>query len=79
MTIFLTYAQQLGLNMEQFEKDVKDPAVKERIMRDVESGKALKINATPSFFLNGAKLSNIRSYEDLSNLVRSELSKSSKQ
>lgn len=75
MSIFVAYAAELGLDMERFTKDVKDPAIAERIKRDLASGTALRVNATPSFFLNGIQISGIRSYQDFSDQVRTEISK----
>ena len=79
MSLFVAYAAEIGLDMERFAKDVKDPAVAERIKRDLASGTTLQVNATPSFFLNGAQIPAIRSYQDFSNLIRSELSKNPNQ
>lgn len=75
MSIFIAYAAEIGLDMERFSKDIKDPTITERIKRDIASGKTLNVNATPSFFLNGTQISGIRSYQDFSDRVRTELSK----
>lgn len=75
MSIFVAYASEIGLDMEKFAKDVRDPIIIERIKRDLMAGTALKVNSTPSFFLNGSQISGIRSYQDFSDRVRTELSK----
>lgn len=54
--LFRTYAEQLGLDLALFDAAVADPKTEERIMADVADGKALGVNATPTFFLNGEKL-----------------------
>lgn len=47
---------QLGLNMEQFEKDLADGKYKDKIQQDVNDGLSLGVNSTPTFFLDGKKL-----------------------
>lgn len=53
---FRIYAQELGLDMDQFDTDVAAEKTKERIRRDVADGKALGVTGTPTFFLDGKKL-----------------------
>jgi len=62
-SLFTHYANQLGLNMEQFAQDTNSSEVKNRVARDRDSGNKLGVNATPTFFLNGKKLENPRGYE----------------
>jgi protein-disulfide isomerase len=54
--LFRTYAEELGLDMDQFDTDVAAEETKERIRRDVADGKALGVTGTPTFFLDGKKL-----------------------
>ncbi|MFK0004596.1 DsbA family protein [Paenarthrobacter sp. NPDC090522] len=54
--LFRTYAQQLGLDMARYDAALADPSVKDRISRDVADGRALGVTGTPTFFLNGKKL-----------------------
>jgi protein-disulfide isomerase len=54
--LFRTYAEQLGLDLAKFDAAVTDPGTEERILADIEDGKALGVNGTPTFFLNGEKL-----------------------
>lgn len=46
-------ANSLGLNMEQFNKDVQDPAIARVIARDRTEGEQMLIRAVPSLFVNG--------------------------
>jgi len=48
--IFAQYAQSLGITVNQFKKDIDSDAVKNKISQDVNDGKALGINGTPTFF-----------------------------
>ncbi len=74
--IFEAYAQQLGLNMDQYRQDVVSESVRARVERDVESGKKLRNTGTPSFYLNGAKIQNPQSYEAFKALIEKAKSSS---
>lgn len=54
--LFRTYAQELGLDMAGYDAAVADQATQDRISRDVADGKALGVTGTPTFFLDGKKL-----------------------
>lgn len=75
-SIFEAYAQTLGLDMEKFKSDVTSPSVKDRVMRDSNSGRKLGVQGTPTFFLNGEKIQNPRGYEPFKALVQDTLEKS---
>ncbi len=53
---FTRYAEELGLDVEQFKSDLQSDTVKERVNRSYESGIRAGVNATPTFFLNGKRL-----------------------
>lgn len=57
-SLFESYAQQLGLNMDTFKKDYASQAVADRINRDVSSAKQFSIEGTPTFIINGEKIKN---------------------
>ncbi len=61
---FSRYATELGLNLDQFEADYDSSAVKNKIDADIKSGQSAGVNGTPSFYLNGVKINNPRSYDD---------------
>lgn len=50
---FLGYAKQLKLDVDKFEKDVKDKKFSSKIDKDQADGNALGVNSTPTFFING--------------------------
>lgn len=70
-TIMEAYAQQLGLNLEQFKADVASSAVNDIINADVKSGQALGINSTPTFYINDKKIDPLpeRSVEAFTKLI----------
>lgn len=77
-SLFEGYAKQVGLNVEQFKKDVVSKEVKDRVNRDKTSGTQLGVSGTPSFFLNGEKIQNPKSPEDFKILIQAALLKAPK-
>ena len=51
-----TFAEDLGLDMAEFDAAVADPATLERVLQDRDDGVALDVQGTPTFFLNGEKI-----------------------
>ncbi|HKY33981.1 MAG TPA: thioredoxin domain-containing protein [Candidatus Polarisedimenticolia bacterium] len=50
------YAQEIGLDMARFERDLTDPAVAQEVARDAEEARTLGVEGTPTFFLNGVRV-----------------------
>lgn len=73
--IFITYAEDLGLNVEQFKSDINNGDIKDAVKDDKRSGNQALVNSTPSFFLNGQKINNPRSYDKLRQAIGDELDK----
>lgn len=76
--IFEGYAQQIGLNLEQFKKDVASKEVKDRVERDKNSGTRLGVSGTPTFFLNGDKIPNPKTPEDFKTFINAAILKAPK-
>ncbi len=51
----LRYANELDLDIKQFEKDLADPEIEKKVLDDFYSGMRSGVNATPTFFVNGEK------------------------
>jgi len=51
-------AVSLGLNMETFEKDLKDPAIQAKIRQDFQDGNRADVRGTPAVYINGRVLKN---------------------
>lgn len=62
-------AETLELNMNQFQNDINQATISGKVEQDITSGNTLKITATPTFFLNGKRLT-LNSYEDLLTAVK---------
>lgn len=67
--IFISYAKELGLNVEQFKQDLDSKEVKSKVDSDYKSGIEAKVNHTPTFFLNGKEIENPRSYEEFKKII----------
>ncbi len=53
---FMNYAEEIGLDLGRFEKDMDSPEVRERVAADQERGKSLGVTSTPTLFINGQGL-----------------------
>ena len=73
--IFAQYAATLGINTDQFKKDMNSDTVKNKVAQDISDGNALGINATPTFFLNGVKLNNPATLAGFETAVQQAMSK----
>ena len=69
---FRGFATEMGLDMAEFDTAYDDPATLDRVNVDVADGKALGVQGTPTFFLDGSEVS-FQSYEDLSAAVEQAL------
>lgn len=54
--VFIRYARSLGLDVTSFTADMHSEDIATRIELDMERAKSLKLNSTPSFFLNDKQL-----------------------
>ena len=66
--LFLSFAEDIGLDLPRFDADFRDPATARRVEADVAEGTALGVQGTPTFFVDGQQLQP-RSYEDLTNAI----------
>jgi protein-disulfide isomerase len=64
----------LGLDMERFNKDLKDPAIASLIDKDMNDGRQGNVQGTPTIFVNG-KLFNQRSLQGFQQVIEAELKK----
>jgi protein-disulfide isomerase len=67
-------AKELGLDLEKFNKDLKDPAIENLINRDTKDGVQADVKGTPTIFVNGKLLKN-RSIEGFQQMIDAELNK----
>ena len=71
--LFLPYAEKLGLDMTKFNADRKEAAVIARVDKNKKEADQLKLNGTPSFFLNGKAIKSPNALEDFRALIQKEV------
>jgi protein-disulfide isomerase len=69
------YAQEIGLDLEQFKRDVVSSEVKARVDADVKEAGSLGVTGTPAFFVNGRFLSGAQPFAAFKTLIDEELGK----
>jgi protein-disulfide isomerase len=74
-TEFLTYAGQLGLNINQFMQSMRSPDVQRRVLLDVTRAREAKLDSVPSFFVNGQKIDTPRGIDEFSSIIQGHLPK----
>jgi protein-disulfide isomerase len=67
-------ARELGLNMEQFNQDLKDPAVGAQLDREINSGRQANLRGTPTIFVNGKVLEQ-RNLQGFQEAIEADLKK----
>jgi len=74
--LFRGYASEIGLDMTKYDQDVNSSGVLATINADVEQGKTLSVNSTPTFIIDGEIVDNtaIATPNDFSNYLIKELS-----
>lgn len=69
-TIFVRYAVALNLNVPKFKNDLDSQEVSDRVTNDARTGRNSGVKNTPTFFLNGEKITNKPySYETFKDLI----------
>ncbi len=53
---FLSYARELGLDVEKFSRSMASPEVQQRVLDDENKAQRANLNEVPSFFVNGSKI-----------------------
>ncbi|PIR41542.1 MAG: hypothetical protein COV31_00330 [Candidatus Yanofskybacteria bacterium CG10_big_fil_rev_8_21_14_0_10_46_23] len=72
-SLFEAYAQELGLNLEKFKEDLDSGQTRDRVNADLNEARALGLNATPTFFLNGVAIGTPQGLEPFAQLVQSAI------
>ena len=68
----IKYAEQIGLNIEQFKLDLENKKFADEVRADMADGKSYGINATPTIFVNGVKVREL-SAENFRNAIEKVL------
>ena len=70
---YVEYAQQIGLDVERYQRDVASDEVKKKIEADTAEAAKLDVSGTPAFFVNGRFLSGAQPYGSFEALIKEEL------
>ena len=71
---FTEFAEQLQLDVPQFQKDIEAPEVKAQIDREMAEAKSADVTGTPTIFVNGKRLMN-RSFDGFKQMIEASLGK----
>lgn len=72
-----SHARAIGLDMDQYAKDIADASVKARIDDDMEQAASLNVTGTPSFFINGRFLSGAQPFENFKRAIDAAIERAS--
>lgn len=67
------YAKDLGLDVDKFKSAVNDEKFDTAIEQDIADGTALNVTGTPTFYVNGEKVTSGMSYADLRDAINKAL------
>lgn len=70
--VFWRVLERLGFDVAKLREQIKDPALDEIIRQDLEDGRLLGANKTPTFFVNGKPMPSF-GYQQLLDLVAAEV------
>ncbi len=70
---YVEYAQQLGMNVDTFKKDLAGEVVRKRVEEDMKEAVSLGVSSTPAFFINGLYTSGAKPFEQFKQLIDQEL------
>jgi protein-disulfide isomerase len=65
---YTEFAENLQLDVPQFQKDMESPEILAQINREMQEGKAADVTGTPTIFVNGKRLMN-RSFDGFKQMI----------
>lgn len=69
---FVSYAEQLNLDVDQFKKELEDRTHREKVRSGQSDGYAVGVTGTPTFFINGERQNSFE-YDALKSAIEAEL------
>lgn len=70
--LFRQFAEELGLDLAEYDAVVADPDTAARVQSDFDDGVALGVSSTPTFFVND-QMTQLASFQDLRAAIQAEL------
>ena len=71
---FTEFAEQLQLDVPQFQKDMESPEIAAQIQKEMQEAKAADVTGTPTIFVNGKRLMN-RSFDGFKQMIEASQGK----
>ncbi len=68
----MTHAKDLGLDMTRFAADFAAPATLAKVRAEANEGRVIEVASTPTFFVNGRKITGAKDIEALAQIVEEE-------
>lgn len=72
--LFRSFAEDIGLDMPTYDKDLADPETAARVGSDFTDGQVLGVSSTPTFFVNDRPL-DLTGWADLTDAIDAELAR----
>jgi len=69
------YAQDIGLNLSKFKKDMDDPKIKEEIAEHQKLATSVGATGTPTFFINGRQIVGAQPFAEFQKIIDEEIKK----
>ncbi|MEK7522606.1 MAG: thioredoxin domain-containing protein, partial [Patescibacteria group bacterium] len=66
---FVNYAKELKLDLEKFKKDIDSSEVKNKVAEDLREADQMRVDSTPTFFLNGQKVE-VNSFDEFKKMLK---------
>jgi len=70
---FVGFAEELGLNVEQFKKDMNSEAAQEAVDSDTKIAQEVGANGTPNFWVNGVNVVGAQPYKKFESVVERQI------
>lgn len=73
---FVKYAKEIGLDVDQFKKDVEQKKYEKKIQQDITDANAIGVSATPTFYINGEEQVGGLPYDEFKKKIEAALKSS---
>jgi len=70
---YVAYATEMGIDVDQFKRDVAAAGVKKKVDADAKEAAGLGVTGTPGFFINGRYLKGARPFGSFKEMIDEEL------
>ncbi|NPA26286.1 MAG: DsbA family protein [Chloroflexi bacterium] len=71
--VYLQYAEELGLDVDEFARCIKEQRYLDEVMKDLQDGLEVGVRGTPTFFINGIPLVGAVPFSAFQQIIEQEL------